>query len=276
MGSKNLIKTDKVLKVDPFDILSLYKYVKYHMQWESKEFTKRLLEYSSRKEKLRHEYSDRYERIGFFEMGDVLRGIYLYIPLNIVFLPTYMRIEVLEMYRDILQSKKSEVVDVNELSFFNAYKVVDDPDGRFGSVTLGIWIEYRKDIDNYGAKALYVTIEDKKLGKKPLDNNISITSVFHTLFREEDTFVKYLERMKKLHGKKYSEVKDIDDSDISWLEAVLTTTINLINALRTVEFDENSVEGWLLKPYSDTFKGFGCDFDEALLTASKVISAFLF
>jgi hypothetical protein len=88
--------------------------------------------------------------------------------------------------------------------------------------------------------------------------------------------VEYLEKMKKLHGKKYSEVKDISDKDVSWLEEALTTTVNLINALHTVEFDENSVEGWLLKSYSDTFKGFGCEFEEALLSAAKVISAFLF
>jgi hypothetical protein len=139
------------------------------MQWESKEFVKRLWEYSSRIEKLSpNEYSGRYEGIGFVERGNVLKGIYFYIPLNLVFLPTYMRIKVLGMYRDILQPKKSEVVDVNELSFFNAYKVVDDPDGRFGGVTLGISIEYRSDINDYGVKGLHVIIEDKKLGKNPM------------------------------------------------------------------------------------------------------------
>jgi hypothetical protein len=241
------------------------------MQWESGEFVKVLRELRSYKEKLGpHKHIDFYDDVRLLDGG---RGISFYLPLSFVLLPTYMHKKIPESCKDIIKPKKSEVVDINELSLFDVYKVVDSLEGRFRLVKFGISIEYRKDIDSYGLDALRVIAKDEEVVITPQD--LLIVSAFHDDFREENTRAKYLEKIEKLQGKKYSEIEGIDD-DISWIEESLITILNLINVLHTNEFDENDIVGWLLKPYSDTFKGFGCEFEEALLTASKVISAFLF
>jgi hypothetical protein len=245
------------------------------MQWESEEFIKKLWELRSRKEKLNpYIYVNYYDEVTFIDKNNIEKGISFYLPLNFVLLPTYMHIEIPESCKDIVQPKRSEVVDINEFSLFDVYKVVEEPtEGRFGVVTFGFSIKYREDINSYGIKVLRVIAEDKRPSRTLQD--LSIISVFHDIFREEDTLARYLEKIKKLQGEKYSEIESIY-SNISWLEEVLITTVNLINALHTNEFDENDIKGWLLKSYSDTFKGFGCELEEVLSSSARVISAFLF
>jgi len=282
MESKNLVKTDKVIMVNPENLLTLYRYAKYYIKWESEEFIKKLREiYPLVRES---NYYDYYEKVQFVKKDNIEEGIRFYIPLNYVLLPTYLHIYVPEPYKNIIKSKKSDVIDINEFSLFNVYQVVDDVNGRFSLVKLGVSIEYRDNIDCYGVKALEVFAKDKYI-KSPQD--FLIMSVFHDLIREEDKFAGYLKIIKKLQGTKYSELEEYQERnyfyrikedilDIFWLEESLITTINLINALYTNEFDENDIIGQLLKPYSDTFKGFGCKFEEVLPAAAGVISAFLF
>jgi hypothetical protein len=268
-----LIKDGEVIKVDPQDTLTLYKYAKYYMRWESEEFIKKLWELRSYKEKLDpYKYIDYYDEVRFIDKNSIEKGIAFYIPLNFVLLPTYMHMKVPESCESIIKPKRNDVVDIDELSLFNVYKVVDGLKDIFRLVKLGISIEYRQDINSYGIRALRVVAVDKNVRKIPQED-LYIISVFHDIFREEDTLTEYLEKIKKLQGTKYSEIEGIND-DIEWIEKSLITTLNLINALHTNEFDENDIVGWLLKPHSDAVKSFGGNFEDAI-SVIKEVSALL-
>jgi len=281
MTGKNLIKTDKVIKVDPEKILNLYKYAKYHIIWESKEIAKKWEEF--RKYMGNRGYNEVRSLVG----EDPTGALGIYIPVNFVILPTYMHdrvFKITEYYRDIIEPKISPVVDVNEFSLFDLYKVVEEPTGRLGLVDFAIGIRYRRDIGNYGIKTLSIIIEDRHAGP-PSRYTLTGSTFLEDPYDEESTFLS-LEAVKSVQGVSYSDLPSIIErgqdilknleEGMLWLERDLTITLNLIYFLHSHEFDENDAVGWLFKPYSDIIKGFGCDFDDALLTAAKVISAFLF
>lgn len=277
---KNLVKTGRVIKVNPYDILSLYKYAKYHIQWESRELIKKLMEiYPYRKELGNEDYDVFYNYGGgvLFEGEGVEKDVSIHIPLNFLLLPVYIHGIVPPSYEyekiiDVIEPDKNDVVDMDKLSLFNVYQVVDDAKGRINVVKLVISIEYRKDIRNYGIGALDVIADDIPTIEDP--ERLSILSLVYDSSDEEERIAKYLGKIRELQGKKYSEIGRFRDG-IEWVEERLITTINLINALYTSKFDENDIIGWMLKQYSDTFKGFGCEFEDMLSSAAKVISAFL-
>jgi len=280
MEGKNLVKTDKTIKVDPEKILKIYKYVKNYINWESEEFVKKI-------EKI-FQYEGKQEYGGSrFSVGrDLKDGIEIYVPLKFIVLPTYMRdkrFKITKYYWDLLDPRISYTVDINEFSLFDIYQVVEEPGGRLGVVDFNIEIKYRKDINSYGLTALSIVLEDKHVGS-PSRFYLTGTSLSEDPYYVEKSFM-YLETIKQLQGFPYADLSSLEEhssgvlKNISegmlWLERDLTSTLNLLNFLHNYKFDKDDVVGLLFEPYSNLVKGFGCKFEDALLL-SDVISALLF
>jgi hypothetical protein len=279
MTGKNLVKTGKVIKVDPEKILNLYKYAKYHITWESKEISKKWEEF--RKYMGNRGYNEIRSLVG----KNLTDALVIYIPANFVILPTYMRdrgFKLTEYYKDILEPKISPVVDINEFSLFDLYEVVEEPTGRLGLVDFAIGIRYRRDIGSFGVKTLSIIIEDRYAGPSS-KYTLTGSTFLEGSYDEESTFLS-LKAVKSVQGVSYSDLPSIIEhgqdilknlkEGMLWLERDLTSTLNLIHFLHSHEFDENDAVGWLFKPYSDIIKGFGCNFEDALSLAD-VVSAFL-
>jgi len=281
LRGKNLVKTDKVIKVKPEDILKIYKYAKYVMSWDPNEFIEKLKEIYPHINK--REYADRIQ----FLSNDIKDGIKILVPVDTVILPTYMRDKdymLLKAYRGLIEHKTSDVIDINEFSLFDVYKVVDKPFGRLSHVDFAAWIEYRNEIKSYGIKVLGISIVDRRLGYHSRD--LLTGTVFSENPFDEELNLRYLKIVKQLQGVKYSDLPNVKEianfgfkkgilGSMLWLERDLTATLNLVHFLHSHEFDKNDIIGWLFKPYSDLVKGFGCKFEDALVLAD-VISAFLF
>jgi hypothetical protein len=274
---KNLVKTNKVIKVEPEDILKIYKYAKYMINWQPDKFIEKLEEiypYINRRE-----YVNRVQ----FLSNDIKDGIRILVPANTIILPTYMRDKeymVFKVYRSLIEHKTSDVIDINEFSLFDVYKVVDKPFGRLSHIDFSAWIEYRREIKSYGIKIFGISVVDRRLGRDFRD--LLTGTVFGENIFDEELNLGYLKMIKQLQGVKYSDLPYVEGianfgyekgvlSGMLLLERDLTATLNLVHFLYSHEFDENDIIGWLFKHYSDNIKGLGCEFEKALSKLTGVL-----
>jgi hypothetical protein len=267
---KTLVKTGKVIKIDPYELLNLYRYVKYHMRWEPNDLYEKLEELS--------QYIDQKEysrRIKFHDENNVGKGAVVNIPINTVILPSFIHNYNTQYYRGLVKSKRLDKVSIDNLSYFNVYQVVNSfTKGRFSEVNLSVSIRFDKVDKNYAIDSLWIDLRSRYLSrsyKQPLIEAIILLQYMDDAFIEKN-----INTVKQLEGTSYSKLSTDTMYGIRHIEENLTLTLNLFHTLHSYNFEEDNVVGWLFKQYSDNIKGFGCEFEEALLTASKVISAFLF
>jgi hypothetical protein len=280
---KDLVKTGKIIKINPEDVLNVYKYAKHEINWDPDAFIKKLMEISPYLYK--KEYAGKVELIND---DDERKGIKIFAPVNTVILPVYMRDKdymVFKSYKGLIEHKTRETVDISEFSLFDVYQVVDEPFGRLSKVGFSAWIEYRESIKRYGIKAFGPSVVDRGIGY-PSKTTLSV-AVFTEGSFDEEVASEYLNIIRRLQGVPYSELPRIEETGSSafeqsiregmlWLERDLTSILNLVNFLYSYEFDENDIIGWLFKSYSDLVRSFGCKFDDALSSFVRVISAFMF
>jgi hypothetical protein len=286
---KTLVKTGKVIKIKPEDVLSsVYKYVKYEMNWNPDAFTKKLREISPYLDKLKLD-----GKVKLMGDNDVKSGIEIEVPVDTVILPVYMRDKDylrFKFYEGLIEHKTKDVVDIEEFSLFDVYKVVDKPFGKLDKVYFSTWINYRKDINSYGIKMFGISISG---GPNELSRIVGLYKTYLTFTAitegsyDEEFIIKHLNTIKRLQGTPYSELPWIEAKSTDpyeenirqgmlFIERDLTAVLNLIHFLHSHEFNENDIIGWLFKSYSDLVKSFGCEFDNALSSLIRVISAFMF
>jgi hypothetical protein len=266
---KTLVKTGKVIKVNPLEILDLYKFAKYNMRWKPEDFIKNLSEIYP------YRQSEYVGKIKFLDENNVSMGAVINIPISFVILPSVMHIEVPRFYRDIIKTKRLNKISIDDISYFNVYQVVNSfTEGKFDEANLSILIALHRIDKNYAIRSMWLEFRDKYLSRSYKQPFIEAT-VFDT-FPDEDTVKRYIDFVRKVQGVSYSELSQEVRNGIKWIEEDLTLTLNLFHTLYSYNFEGNDVVGLLFKEYSDLVKSFGCKFDDALSSLAQIISAFMF
>jgi hypothetical protein len=240
---KTLIKTDKVIKVDPWSVINLRKFVKRYIRWEPEDYINGLNE----------------------RLPDWISNyITVEIPLDTVILPSYVISPIPPVLKNIIKPNYSSIIHPDNFSYFDLYKVVDDPNGEIMNVSIGVGVDYRmfKDemvrIQNMLLTFEYILLNYPKKAYLFI-NPMGIAS--------EEDLIKALNSLKWAQGKSYSNFPRRDSKLIKkllTLEEHLTLFLNFLYALHAYKFDDDGIASWLFKPYSDLVKGYGCDFEEAL------------
>lgn len=120
---KTLIKIDKVIKIDPRNVIDLYKFVKRYIRWEPRDYL--------------NELDKRFpNRFGNHTTAEI--------PLDIVILPSYMFLQVPSTLEGIIKPQHSDVIRPENFSYFGLYKVVDDPNGKIMDMVITIDVGYRR------------------------------------------------------------------------------------------------------------------------------------
>jgi len=267
---KTLVRTGKVIKINPSELLSLYKYIKYYMRWEPEDIIKKLNEiYPYRRQK---EYS---KRVKFLDEKNVEKGVVINIPVSFVILPSVLHNEVTRFYGDIIKTKRLDEVSIDELSHFNVYQVINSfIEGKFSEINLSVSIGLHRIDQNYAIRSLWIDLRDRYLSrsyKQPL-----IEATVFDILPDENIVERFINFVRQNEGAKYSRLPQEVVYGVKWVEENLTLTLNLFHTLHSHDFEKDDIMGFLFKEYSETVKGFGCEFEEALLSAAGVISAFLF
>jgi hypothetical protein len=267
---KALIKTDKTLKIEPVDLVNLYKYAKYYIDWESDDFIGKLNEiFPYRK---LPEYS---KRIKFRDEKVIGLGASVYIPLDYILLPSHIYTRISKRIEDLDNPKGSERVSVDNLLLLDLYKVAPSPEDKFESIYLGIQISYSSFRDRYVISSLWLNAKDKRSSKSRRSRHYLIGMFFFDGFKEESEIIEYIGTMEQLEGKKYSKLDAVVFRNILWVEKSLILVTNLFHVLHSNKFDENDLVDSLFKKHSDLVKGFGDEFED-IISPVKVISAFAF
>jgi hypothetical protein len=242
---KTLIKTDKVIKTNPENILNFYKFVRHYMHWDPQGYI----------DELNKAFPDRLDNHERFE-----------IPLDIVILPSYMISRIPSTLKNVIKPKRQSIILYENFSSFDVYKVVDDPNGEITDTTIGVGIDYRANKDDVARiRTMLLTVE--YLHSDYDSKTLFISTVLGDEYANRDTLTKALDTLTQLHGKSYSDFSRWYPRLIEKLimvEEHLTLFLNFLYALHSQDFDNKGIMSWLFKPYSDLIKGYGCNFEEAL------------
>jgi hypothetical protein len=245
---KTLIKTDKVIKIDPREVVNLYKFIRRYMQWEPKEYLSRL-------DKILPNRLENY--------------IYSEIPLDFVILPTYMVSPLPPNFKGIIKPKRRDVIYLENFSYFDLYKVVEDPNGKITDAVVTVGVNYREFEGTVGIERVLLRVEylRSSFPYQPL----FLFSNLGAPFVSEDTLEDILRVLRWAQGRSYSNFQRESSRlmrKLFELEENLTAFLNFLHALHTHKFDGMDMTSWLFKRYSDTIKGLGCNFEDAF---SKLI-----
>jgi hypothetical protein len=252
---KTLIKTDKVIKVDPRNVIDLYKFVKHYILWEPQDYLNEL------DKRFPNRFGNR---------------IIAEIPLDVVILPSYMLLEVPQTLANVIKPKQSDVILPENFSYFDLYKVVDDPNGEITDTVISTIIDYHMFEDD-AARIRNILLTVEHLYSEHHDKTLYIGTILDTGFTVEETLTKALNSLRWARGRSYSSFSSVNSKLIRKLlmiEENLTLFLNFLYALHTHKFDGMDIVSWLFKPYSDLVKGFGCEFED-VLSMAKVVSAFM-
>jgi hypothetical protein len=253
---KTLIKTDKVIKIDPRNVVDFYRFVKHYIHWE----------YEDYRNELNKRFPDKIS--DYIAVG---------IPLDAVILPSYMISEVPTTLEHIIKPERKDAIYLEDFSYFNLYKVVDDPNGGVTNTVISFSIDYHESEGAARIQGMLLTVE--YLHSKNRNKTLYVDAIFDKDFISEDALIRALNFLSWARGRSYSDFPQKGSSLMQRLldlERSLTVFLNFLHALYTNRFDDDEIVSWLFKPYSDLVKGFGCEFEEAVLSAVKIISAFLF
>jgi hypothetical protein len=250
MEKKTLVKTDKVIKVGLDDGANVRRYMKYHMEWELDSYLNKLYEVKPKAKD---------DTIG------------VTIPLNFVLLPsTIYRLVPLGL-SSVIEYLKSDIVSLDNFSYFNVYQVVPDPKGKIDSVNLSLIIEGDESKNKVKIHSLWLEIENRSNINYP--EGLIFSSVFLPKSNDPDDFEKSLKRILFSISKGGPSVSldYMNLGDAVEVEDGLTTSLNLFHILYTHNFEGNDMTSWLFKRYSDTAKGLGCEFEKALSKLTGVL-----
>jgi hypothetical protein len=264
-----LVKTDKTVKIEPADLVDLYRYVKYFIDWETDDLTKKLNEIFPHR-KL-PEYS---KRIRFWSEKAVDLGTNVYIPLNSILLPSYIYTRISKRIENSGKPKGREKVSINNLSFLDVYQVAPSPEGKFESINLVIQITHSSRRNRYVINSLELDFEYEHSGKSRRLWHYLIRMPFFGVPGEEFEIGKCIETMKQLEGTKYSKLDTAVLGSILEVELSLVLVLNLLYVLHSNEFNENDMIDSLFKKHSDLVKGSGCKFED-FISAVKLVPLLL-
>jgi len=249
-----LVKTGKVIKVDLRNIIDIYRFVKRYMQWEPQEYLSRL-------DKI---FPNRFENYTYSE-----------IPIDIVMLPTYMISSFPPSFKGVIKPKRRDVIYLENFSYFDLYKVVEDPNGKITDAYVSVGINYFEFEGTVGVKSMSLTVEYLH-GGFPYQS-LFLFSNLGSPFMDENTLGNILKTLRWAQGRSYSNFPRRGSKlmrKLLELEETFTIFLNFLHALHTHKFDGTDMTSWLFKPYSDLVKGFGCEFEDAIV-AARTVSAFL-
>jgi Uri superfamily endonuclease len=247
-NDRTLIKTDKTIKFDPRNLITLYRFAKYYMNWDPTYL----------------------QGPAYLYIGD---SIYEGFQVETILLPTYMTLPVPSAIRDLFKPKHSDIIDIKNFSYFDFYKVVKVPDGRLFSVSFNVDIRQRVLDKAVGFDSLSMHFD--YFNKGSLSSRIFIAS-FDLPTADERSIEASLKSLMDIQGVSYSDLESSYPEYIKrrliLIEETLTVLLNFIHFLYTYEFETEKLASQMLKKYSDLIKGFGCEFENMLPKLTAILS----
>jgi hypothetical protein len=248
-----LVKTGEVIKVNPRVVVDIYKFARHYIQWDPQE-------YFNKVDKMRPNRLENY--------------VYTEIPINVVLLPTYMISPIPPSFKGIIKPKRRDVIYPENFSYFDLYKVVEDPNGKITDAVVSAGIVHRRLEDVVGIRSLSLTL-DYLRSSYPYQSLFLFTNL-DEFFTSENILENILKVLRWARGRSYSNFSRENSRlmrKLLYFEETFTVFLNFLYTLHTHEFDDTDMVGWLFKPYSELVKGFGCKFEDAI-SVVKVVSAF--
>jgi hypothetical protein len=247
---KTLIKTDKVIKVNPWNVTGFYRFIKHYIGWNPEDYLKELSKRSPKNKRLPKAYRDHTD---------------VRIPLDIVIIPSYMVSRVPKTLQHVVIPERKDIISPENFSYFNVYKVVDDPYGEITKTYISVSVYPRESEELVRIQAMMVKVE--YLYSYYADESLYFKAQLERGLITERLLTEALEYLIRADGKSYSDLPHEDPMltvRLLDIEESLTSFLNFLYALHTHKFEGNDMASWLFKPYSDLIRGYGCDFEEAL------------
>jgi hypothetical protein len=265
MGS--LIKTDEVVKVDPRDIVYLYRFIREYMTWN-------LDDYHNFLDKVGKKFTD-YHAVMF--------------PLNLLLIHEFVYSS---LYREIrsIRVERVDKIKYENFSRFNVYKFDRDSDGE----VLEVWliVEFGPNYINSGgvsARIWGLNLDLLESGLHPSKENANVTVSkaehhgFATRIRggklDIEELQGYLKTLRWTQGKSYLKLSEHSKPNrtgvaykITHLEENLLLFVNFFYTLYTGGLEKNNPGYILLEPFMELLRTYGNTFEEVLSTIKEVVT----
>jgi len=280
MGS--LIKTGEVVKVEPEDIIHLYRYIKKYITLDPKEYLNFL-------DKLAKEDSDFYDD-PFYDDFDFNSDffipnpcpLYVCFTTNFLLVPKYMYSEIPRILKNNTKVQHRDKIEYEKFSYFDVYRFDDKSDGEIEKVEFEVRFEVDFIPDCFLEKARIFALKLKVAASEP-DNKSSnfydkvlFEDRFCTFYRilpplafyEIKRFEEDLRKLRLVQGISYSKFPKWRRGGvverIERIEEYMILFTNFLYTLYTGEFEKNTPERRLFEPFTKSLKELGDTFENAL------------
>jgi len=205
---ETLIKTGEVLKIDPKNVVDLYRFIGRYMVWKSEDY----------EEKWNKLFPDLFQPVEFIK-----------IPLDHIWLPSFMISPIPPTFNGIIKPKRRDAIYHENFSYFDLYKLTYAPNGRLTGAFIDVIVNcYSPDgiIDIQGI----TLIIEYRASRNPKETLFIHSPVGRNPDTEEE-LIKAVRTLGWARGKRYSNFLKANSKLIGRLLAIeksLTTFINFL------------------------------------------------
>jgi hypothetical protein len=255
MGS--LIKTGKVVKVDPRDIINLYRMIR---TWVTLAMNDDYLNF------LREEAK---EDSNFYTV---------FLTTNLLLVPKYMYSEIPRILKNNTKVQHRDKIEYEKFSYFNVYRFDNKSDGEIEKVEFEVQFGpssfFLERVRIFALKLNIVASEPDNedpnfYDKVPFkDRSCFFSTLIHENYDDIESFEKDLRTLYWIQGKSYSKFPKrrrggVVDR-IEHIEEHMILFTNFLYTLYTGEFEKNTPGGRLFEPFTKSLKELGDTFENAL------------
>jgi len=247
-----LIKTGKVVEIEPDKVVHFYRFLKNFANWDLNDFV------------------SQYKRVGgtgtIFPVSTIL---------TTVLIPEYRYSYIPKFFKYYTDIKRADKIDYKNFSRFNIYKIdINDIGGPH--IELRVEFAYDKWINKVRVTGVELELTHYSRPRMPHSYK------FKTLILPDNTFVKKLmeglELLRSLKGKAYSQLPEEQRKQVAEsfcaIENNMVIFANLFYPLYMGELEwygsTGEVGRWAFSSVYEFLRQYGADFDDALRTIEGV------
>jgi hypothetical protein len=257
MGS--LIKTGEVVKVDPRDIIYLYRFIREYITWNLDDY------------------------LNFLNKTGKKDSYYYYatVKLNSLLMPKFKYSSLYDRIGNV-KIEQADKIKYENFSNFDVYQLDPNPDGEILKVELVSVIAR----SNVGAVArirgLDFVVSEAGSGVLPdvtsIEYSFSATSI-HETNTDIEELQGYLRTLRWTQGKSYlklSEHSRRNETGVGYkirhFEEKFFLFVNFLYTLYTGSFEKNDPGHILFEPFTELLRTYGNTFEEVLSTIKEVVT----
>jgi len=253
MGS--LIKTGEVIKVDPRDIINLYRMIRTFITLEMNDYLDFLREEAK-------------EDSNFYTA---------FFTTNLLLVPKYMYSRIPRILKNNTKVQHRDKIEYEKFSYFEVYRFDNKSDGEIEKVEFEVEFRPHRFLEKARIFALKLNVaasepdnEDPNFyDKVPFKDRFCFFSMLiHENYDDIESFEKDLRTLCWIQGKSYSKFPKrrrggVVDR-IEHIEEHMILFTNFLYTLYTGEFEKNTPGGRLFEPFTKFLKEFGDTFENVL------------